>query len=172
MTKTSYPKDNFELTQKELAEYFLLQDGKLIVTKKTGPQSKLGQPAGTVHKTGYICVGINKKIYYAHRIVWLLHYGIWPKGYIDHINNDKTDNRIENLRLATHKENMRNKPTPKNNTSGVKGVSWHKQKRKWICGVTINGKWRQLGAFPTKELAAEFRQLAADMVYGSFARHA
>ncbi|MDA6380520.1 HNH endonuclease signature motif containing protein [Escherichia coli] len=67
---------------------------------------------------------INGKAYPAHRLAWLIVYGTMPDGFIDHINRVRTDNRISNLRLVTHSENMQNRKIQKNNKSGYRGVSW------------------------------------------------
>lgn len=82
-------------------------------------------------------------------------YGAWPDGEIDHINGDRKDNRLENLRLATSSENKQNIGLKSNNRSGFTGVSWFAAAKKWRADITIAGKMRHLGRFDTPEAAAE-----------------
>ena len=102
--------------------------------------------------------GFFGKKYCTHRIVWLIYYGEWPKNEIDHINQDPTDNRIENLRDVTHAENHKNKTLQKNNTTGYLGVSKHHGKyRAEICSNNIK---KYLGYYDTAEEAAAARAVA------------
>ncbi|EBY0956393.1 HNH endonuclease, partial [Salmonella enterica subsp. enterica serovar Kentucky] len=78
----------------------------------------------SINSDGYLMIMINGKAYPAHRLAWLIVYGTMPDGFIDHINRVRTDNRISNLRLVTHSENMQNRKIQKNNKSGYRGVSW------------------------------------------------
>lgn len=95
--------------------------------------------AGTVTATGYMQLCINDKSYRAHRIIWLHVHGELPTGEIDHINQVKHDNRLANLRLASRSEQQLNRAKPAHNTSGVKGVSFSRSKRKWIASVNVKG---------------------------------
>lgn len=81
-------------------------------------------------------------------------YGHWPKGHLDHINRDRTDNRIENLRDITPAENQHNSNVLKNNTSGFRGVNWSSDMGKWVAKICINRKQIYLGAFKRVEDAA------------------
>lgn len=83
----------------------------------------------------------------AHRIIWLLAYGELPKNQIDHINGIPDDNRLDNLRSVSHRQNALNQKIPKSNTSGVMGVSWAKDCSRWIAGIRIKGKRKHLGSF-------------------------
>jgi len=119
------------------------ETGNLIWKVTNSNNQKIGDIAGSLNpKVGYIRVGINGKKYYAHRLIFLYHKGYLPKT-IDHINCDKVDNRIENLRAATVGQNQHNRKTNANNTSGYKGVSWCKAKKKWATG--INGDFAHHG---------------------------
>ena len=113
-----------------------------------------GSIAGSVKSHGYLCVGINYNSYRAHRLIFLMHKGYLPKT-IDHINGDKLDNRIENLRAATVGQNQHNRKTNANNTSGYKGVWWNKASKKWAAGIKLEGKRIHLGYFDNVEEAAE-----------------
>jgi len=87
---------------------------------------------------------------------------------VDHINGDCLDNRKENLRLATHAENLRNRPKSRNNSTGYKGV--HRMRTKWRTQITIDGKKQHLGSFINKEDAARAYDAAARISHGEFAR--
>ena len=82
-----------------------------------------------------------------HRLAWFIIHGEPPKGEIDHINQDKLDNRISNLRDVCRSKNQRNGTRKCNNTSGVTGVTWHKQRQKWCAQVSVNGKHNHVGLF-------------------------
>ena len=145
------------------------ETGNLIwKIKKRGIRK--GSIAGTVKSNGYLCVGINYNSYRAHRLIFLMHKGYLPKT-IDHINGDKLDNRIENLRAATVGQNQHNRKTNANNTSGYKGVSWNKARKKWITGIKLEGKKIHLGYFDNVEEAAEVVRKAREELHGDFAHH-
>jgi hypothetical protein len=112
--------------------------------------------AGYVTKDGYKCVSIFNKKPYVHRIIWAMANGSWPDGEIDHLNHDKIDNRIANLRVASRLENSKNKSINKNSTSGITGVSYMKAVNKWRAQISnLEGKRVNLGNYATKEQAAE-----------------
>ena len=114
---------------------------------------KAGVPAGCLEKRiGYITIGIAKRIYKAHRLAWLHVYGQWPKGLIDHINGNKSDNRIDNLRDVFADGNAQNVRKPnKRNKSGFMGVIWYQNK--WRANMSVNGKSKWLGDYATPEEA-------------------
>ena len=125
-----------------------------------------GTEAGSKQPAGYIIISINKRFYYAHRLAWLLVHGEWPERFIDHKNGVPGDNRIENLRLATDRQNLANRRLNQNNTSGHKGVWWHRKCKKWAAEVA--GK--KLGLFVTKEDAAAAYASQAKGLFGEFVR--
>lgn len=90
----------------------------------------------------------------AHRVIWALVHGEWPTQDIDHIDHNSGNNRIHNLRMASHAENMRNQRLPKNNASGVMGVNWSKSKSKWRARLKFEGKEIHVGYFDHREAAA------------------
>ena len=90
--------------------------------------------------TGYIYLSIMGKRYPAHRLAWLYVHGEFPEADIDHIDGDKTNNAISNLRKATRAQNAANSQTGKRNTSGIKGVSWSKTAKKWVARIVMNGQ--------------------------------
>jgi len=141
-----------------------------IKPSSRGHSVKVGDIAGTLKSHGYLCVGINYNSYRAHRLIFLMHKGYLPKT-IDHINGDKLDNRIENLRAATVGQNQHNRKTNANNTSGYKGVSWSKAQKKWTTRITLERKNIHLGYFSNLEEAAEVVRKAREELHGDFANH-
>lgn len=102
-------------------------------------------------------------------MIFLFHYGYQPK-YIDHINGDSLDNRIENLRPATQSQNCANQGLKKNNTSGIKGVRYRKDTNKWTAHVMVNRKNISLGCYGTIEEAAIAYEIGAKKFFGEFAK--
>jgi len=130
-----------------------------------------GYPAGSVAgcaQRDYYYVSVDHRRISAHRMAWALHYGAWPKLTIDHINNDRFDNRIANLRLATVAENVRNRPRCANNTSGYKGVRFDKRTGRYIVAITVNKVTHQLGTFATADNAVAAYEDAAKRFHGEF----
>lgn len=129
-----------------------------------------GKVAGRVNCHGYIAFPIDGRMYTGHRLAWLYMTGEWPQKEIDHINGIRSDNRWENLRLASKSQNKQNVKLSSRNTSGFKGVSWSRQNKKWIAQIAANGCKIHLGGFDTKELAYEAYCLAAGKLHGEFAK--
>ncbi|ECF5934230.1 Pathogenesis-related transcriptional factor and ERF protein [Salmonella enterica subsp. diarizonae] len=115
--------------------------------KSPGNRAFIGRVAGCLDREGYVYFYVNKKRYFAHRLAWLYVYGFWPANLIDHVNGVRSDNRIINLREATRTECNRNSRRSKKNTSGVKGVHWSKNEKKWRARCGFNGKQHSLGYF-------------------------
>lgn len=112
------------------------------------------KPIGITKCHGYVVLGYGKRNYQGHRVAWAFVYGKWPDGVIDHINGDKADNRISNLRDVTQNENLKNR-----RNKGV-GVSWEKNIGKWRASITRNGKTNTLGFYETKDEAVSARMKA------------
>lgn len=110
----------------------------------------------------YLCISVNGKQYYAHRLAWLWMTGDWPKKQIDHINGNSNDNSWRNLRDVSPAENQRNKKMQVTNTSGITGVSYCKRDDYWEAKTMVNNKPIHIGSFPTKEAAVAARQLFID----------
>lgn len=109
---------------------------------------RVNSEAGNTNKaTGYVIIGCLGRYMKAHRLAWFLYYGIEPEDQIDHINGIRVDNRITNLRVATHQENMKNQRKPVNNKSSIVGVSWHKPTHRWQVSINTNNKRKHLGYF-------------------------
>lgn len=113
-----------------------------------------------VEPQGYLHGDIFGKRYKAHRVIWALTYGKWPTSDIDHINGNSGDNRIENLRVVSKEENMRNQRRSSANKSGVTGVCWNPIRRKWSAQIKVRGKKYHLGLFDQLMAAAAARKVA------------
>lgn len=123
------------------------------VNRKGG--ARAGSEAGTTMFVGYRKIGIDGREYLTHRIAWLLATGCWPAFEIDHINGNRTDNRLANLRQATRAENSQNNAIRSTNTSGFAGVTWNKVWKKWQAQITTNRRLRIVGYFDDPESASE-----------------
>lgn len=134
---------------------------------------KYGRFLGSKMPKGYIAVGFKGKKYLAHRLAWALVHGSCPKeSCIDHINGKPDDNRIDNLRLASVKENSRNQRLKSTSTSGYKGACFDKKKGKWMSHITVEGKFKFLGYHPSAESAHLAYIEAAKRNFGEFLRAA
>jgi len=108
---------------------------------------RAGSVADSLNSLGYIRIGVDGKTYKAHRLAWLYTYGYDPEHGIDHKNGIRNDNRISNLREVSQVCNMQNTKVSSNNTSGFPGVSWQKQRQKWVAQIMVQGKKYGLGYY-------------------------
>jgi hypothetical protein len=132
--------------------------------REYGPHRHMGKPIGKNNGTGYIQIPFQKDgkplRFLAHRLAWLYVYGVWPVGGLDHIDRNRTNNRIANLREATISQNNRNrskrsrKGRGKKYTSQFVGVCWHKASKKWHAQINRDGKRCSLGTFDSEQDAA------------------
>lgn len=157
------------LTQQRLKEVAVYKDGSFF-RRISRPGFKKGSLMGTVGAKGYLTATIDGKTYKQHRLVWLYFNGSFPEGQIDHINQDKADNRISNLRVVTNLENCRNKGKSKANTSGVTGAYLDKRTSRWRAIICIEGKNKNLGFYASKKEAATARK-EAEVKYGFHENH-
>jgi hypothetical protein len=123
--------------------------------------------AGTLHATGYWRVQIAGRPYLAHRLAWLYTYGCFSNFNVDHINHDRQDNRILNLRIVTRSENQHNRKRRTQSSSGFLGVSWFKPKNKWRAYIKANNKRHHLGWFSNVEDAVQARINAEHLYHPS-----
>lgn len=157
--------------------------GKLFRRPRQGSSSKwldfynrsyAGKEVGTTsnERSGkYRTFVYNGKAYKAHRVIWEMTNGPIPSGHsIDHVDGNGLNNRISNLRLTTHAENLRNRKPQKNNPYGLKGVSYCKATGMWVSYITVSGKRIQLGSFRHKCLAAVAYAKGALVHHGRYAR--
>jgi hypothetical protein len=142
------------LTQERLKEllHYCPDTGVFTWRVTRGGHVQAGRVAGTL-KQGYGQIMVDKKHYYAHRLAWLYTHGVWP-SMLDHINRDKLDNRIVNLREVTWSQNGQNQTSDPKNTSGYRGVIWEKNRNKWRARIQVNRKLIHIGYFDTVEDAA------------------
>ena len=130
----------------------------------------LGEAVGHMENSGYLRISIDGRRYLIHKIVWLHFYGEWPKNHIDHVDGNRSNNRIANLRLATPSQNSANKKTNNNNVLGCKGVKLHKQTGKYHARIYVGGVTISLGLHHKMEDAARAYANAAKIHFGEFAR--
>lgn len=157
------------LSQKALKEllHYDPETGEFTWLVSRGRKAKAGSTAGSLDRHEYQVIGVQGKLYLAHRLAWLYAHGEFPPNDLDHINRVRADNRLQNLRLATRAENMQNISIPSSNTSGHVGVSWYKRGQKWQASITVNYKRIGLGCFPNIEDAIAARK-AAEKTYHQF----
>ena len=158
------------LTQEKLHELFDYSEGQLLPKVKYSSKTKIGFPIGGLNTEGYVKTGLFKKDYYLHRLVFLFHHGYLPV-FIDHIDHDKTNNKIENLRAANSHQNGWNTLTRVDNKSGIKNVHWYEPNKKWVVTMKINKKTIYFGSFDVLELAELVAYEARLKYHGQFACH-
>jgi hypothetical protein len=159
-------KEKMMVTQdrlKELLEYdcgsgnlFWRESRKRIVA---------GAVAGAVLKDGYVCIRLDGVRYIAQKLIWLYTTGAFPTKEIDHINRDRADNRLVNLREVTHAENMQNRSYTCRSISKMKGVTLYARTGKWRAQICVNGNAKHLGYFRSKEDASAAYTKAADLFF-------
>lgn len=149
------------LTQARLKEllHYNPETGIFTWLVSTSNRAPAGYAAGSITH-GYVIITVDRRHYRAHQLAWLYVHGQFPSGLIDHINCDRADNRIQNLRAADHSLNARNRGVGKNSKCGVRGVHWSAQKRKWRAVITVNYQNIHLGLFDDLEAAKAARKVA------------
>lgn len=126
-------------------------------------QKRAGSIAGGKTGLGYRLISVNGRQYYAHRLAWLAVHGVMPSAQIDHINGNRDDNRIDNLRLATNHQNAWN---AKRRRNVLKGTT--KYRGRWVAGITVCGKRYHLGVFDNEHEAHAAYCAAARKHFGEF----
>lgn len=139
-----------------------------ITTGRCG-RWRIGGLAGSPTGDGYITIWLGRNHYQAHRLAWLWMTGEFPKQQIDHINQNRADNKWSNLREATQSENNCNSQRQTNSVSGFKGVSWNRPRTRRQAEIKTNGKHIFLGYFDTPEAAHAAYIKAAERHHGRFA---
>lgn len=163
--------DTMRNKEKALPHKYLLdvldynpETGEFTWKNPSSYQMHSGDKAGTLNASGYVFICINGIRYKAHRLAWFYHYGEWPSDempQIDHINGNRADNRIANLRLATRLRNSRNLKIRTSNTSGYPGVSLIKSTGRWRAYIGDGkGSYIQLGCYSSYEDAVAARKQA------------
>jgi hypothetical protein len=162
-----YPVQDAGARASNLNKLFVYHGGQLFhVQRRNG--AKHGERAGWLNpSTGRWMLSVGGKSRLASRVIWEMHNGPIPRGMeIDHINRDKSDDQVENLRLATRFQNNANTRAKSSNTSGFKGVDPHRGK--WRARIRINGQRVNLGVFETAEEAAATYNAKASEAFGEF----
>lgn len=159
------------ITQERLKELFTY-DGESLIWKTVRPgRSTTGAVAGWVSPSNnYIYIGVDTKMYRAHRLIFLYCHGYLPKT-LDHIDGDRANNQIENLRACTVQQNNQNAKISRANNSGIKGVIWDKNARLWRARIRVNYKEVSLGCFWDKETARQVVRIERIKHHGKFANH-
>lgn len=160
--------DQFKL--KELLTYDA-ETGLFHYNTSWGRSIKEGKLAGTKATDDYVKISLLGKMYQAHRLAWLYVHGAWPDGIIDHIDGVVTNNKLENLRVVSLNENAWNSKIPVTNTSGVKGVAWNKEKRKWRAKIGHKRRTLHVGYFNSIEEAEAALREFRENLHGDYANH-
>lgn len=136
------------------------EDGVFTWRTSPSPFIQVGAVAGATQSGGYRQITLDGVSYMAHRLAWFIVYSEWPADNIDHVNRRRLDNRIKNLRLCSHHENMQNTPVARHNTSGVKGVDRRVRPNGtvvWRARIGLEGCSINLGCYSTREAAIAAR---------------
>lgn len=155
------------LTQARLKELLRYDPETGVFTYASArPRVKVGAVAGHTHAGhGYRQIKVDGKLYLAHRLAWLYVHGKWPSDLLDHINRDRTDNRISNLRPSDKYLNRQNSKPASNNKTGVKGVTWNKTLGKWHARISLQGKRYHVGWFYSVDEAKRARLTAEQAMH-------
>ena len=134
-----------------------------------GKKRLVGFRAGSLAKNGYWVITLYGKKYYGHRLAWFYVHGEWPQFEIDHRQPPKSDNRLSNLRPATHSQNLCHQGLKAHSTTGIKGVYFDKRAEAFVARLTTSKQTLWLGQFPNKEEAGAAYDIAAIKHHGEFA---
>ena len=158
------------LSQEYLKQLFDYKDGHLYWKITKSNRLKVGQKAGAIAKDKRERISINWQLYLTHRLIYMFHHNNCPE-FIDHIDGNNSNNRIENLRPTTVPQNQWNRKLDITNKSGIKGVCWDKHRNQWACYVRKNKKNVCLGRFDTIQEAEKAVKIGRIQLHGEFARH-
>lgn len=146
--------ENYLPSYEEIDRVFAYDKDTGFITRKirTARCTTVGEVAGHTNSQGYVILKYLGQSFKAHRIAWLLHHKVWPVHDIDHIDGNKANNSINNLRDVTRQLNCLNTSTKSKNTSGYRGVSLHNNK--WRARIMLEGKSTIIGSYDTPEEAS------------------
>lgn len=169
------------ITRERLVEllHYEPQTGRFIRKLRTSNRIKVGDVAGCVNPEGYIQISLDGQSFLAHRLAWLYEHKEWPDDLIDHVNGDKKDNRITNLRQASNAQNMHNAPYGRKSKTGIKGIHrWStvkggKEYSYYVASVRLGKGIRKIKSFPQTEeglgMAVEYLSGLRRAHHGEFA---
>ena len=147
-----------------------MYEGGKLIRKVAVSNARAGTIIDFIENNGYVRVRVDGKMYGVHQVVFVMFNGYLPK-IIDHVNNIKADNRIENLREATKSENGYNTKLPVNSKSGIKNVCWVKKLNSWQVKLKVKSICKVIGYFKDLELAELVAYEARNKFHGKFANH-
>jgi 1-aminocyclopropane-1-carboxylate deaminase/D-cysteine desulfhydrase-like pyridoxal-dependent ACC family enzyme len=157
------------ITKEKLHELFEYKDGVLYWKEDRYRRKCKGKSAGSLKDNRYFMVTVEGKKYYIHRLVFMMFNGYFP-DYVDHVDGNGLNNRIENLRECNAQQNQFNSKVSKNSKTGVKNVSWSRQNKKWIVAFMFEGRQNYYGGYDTIEEAAEIAEKVRKMEHNIFSR--
>lgn len=169
-----YVKGDDMVTQKRLKELFDYDPDTGVfkrIKRVTGRKGNIGDIAGSLKTNGYINIFIDRKQYLAHRLAWLYQYGEFPAQMVDHIDGDKSNNKITNLREATRNQNNYNATLSKRNKSGCKCVYKDKVRNQWVVEIKKDNKKNHIGRFYKFEDAVKAYKKHAELLHGEFVNY-
>lgn len=158
------------ISKQHLNELFEYKDGVLYWKIARSNRLKIGQKAGATATDKRERISLNGKLLLTHRIIFAMHHDYWPK-YVDHIDGNHANNKIENLRETTVAQNQWNRKIDRKNTSGIKGVSYDSRRNLWVAEIVANKKKIFLGRFNAIAEAEKTVKIAREQFHGEFARH-
>jgi hypothetical protein len=162
-------KKDSTLTLELLNELFYYSDGNLYRKKTTQKNVQIHKKVGTVNTLGYVVVNLHNKVYLVHRLIFWMQHKYLPK-YIDHINGNKTNNQLTNLRAASNQQNCFNQKLRSNSVSGIKNVRWDERLKKWSVRFTVNYKPKHIGVYSELGDAIQAANKARQELHRQFAR--
>ena len=154
---------------KLMHEYLGYNDGALFWKKFAGCRALKGARAGTINSRNYRVVALKRIPYLESRVIWAMHFGDTEK-FIDHIDGNTLNNRIENLRVVDAVGNATNTATRQDNTSGCRNVYWNKKKSYWEVRINVKGKHKYIGSYKKDyEAAVKAALIARELYHGELA---
>lgn len=155
---------------KEVTDYIGYSGGGLYWKRSNHHRCKVGEPIGSLTKSGYLEFSFDNKRYYVHRVVWFLNTGSQPEGEIDHIDGNRLNNSFENLRVTTRVQNSRNVKPHRDSKSKFKGIYFEKRLNLWRARCHTSGKSHCGGFHETEEEAAKAYDTLAIRLHGEHAK--